>query len=135
MTNSRLQAFAAPAEGPSEHTLTLLPNGNLVCVFRTEAGDGNGRYDPYYRTISTDSGKTWGTATPLRDTSGNYIGCARPHMVQLGNVTLLVGGRMMMGRDYSRGFSIWMSTDGNAANWTPPCTPSVHLACHGTTSY
>ena len=31
------------AEGPNEHTLTLLPTGVVLCVFRTEAGDGNGR--------------------------------------------------------------------------------------------
>ena len=35
----------------------------------------------------------------------------RPHMVQLGEVTLLAGGRMMMGKDYSRAFSVWMSRD------------------------
>ena len=38
-------------------------------------------------------------------------------MVQLGNVTLLAGGRMMMGHDYSRSFSVWMSTDAGY-NWT-----------------
>ena len=65
---------------------------------------------PYFATRSTSSGKTWSTAIPLRDSSGNYIGCARPHMVQLGNVTLLAGGRMMMGHDYSRSFSVWMCT-------------------------
>ena len=36
------RAFASPAEGPNEHTLSLLPNGDLLCVFRTAAGDGNG---------------------------------------------------------------------------------------------
>eukprot|EP01047_Picozoa_sp_COSAG01_P048610 COSAG01_NODE_4748_length_4768_cov_63.686228_4_plen_72_part_00 len=47
------------------------------------------------------------------------MGCARPHMVQLGgNTTLLVGGRMMMGHDYSRAFSVWLSHDGNGANWS-----------------
>ena len=112
------KGFALPAEGPNEHTVTLLANGNILCVFRTEAGDGNGHYGPYYHTTSTDGGKTWTPALPLKDTDGNYIGCARPHMVQLGNVTLLAGGRMMMGKDYSRGFSIWMSTDGNGLNWT-----------------
>ena len=50
---------------------------------------------------------------PLKDESGSYIGCARPHLLQLdGNTTLLSGGRMMMGHDYSRSFSIWASTDG-----------------------
>jgi hypothetical protein len=113
------RTFAAPAEGPNEHTITLLANGNILCVFRTEAGDGNGRYGPYYRTVSTDLGETWSTAAPLKDASGNYIGCARPHMVQLaGNVTLLVGGRMMMGHDYSRAFSVWLSHDGNGQNWS-----------------
>lgn len=109
--------WTLPAEGPNEHTVTLLPNGDVLCVFRTQAGDGNGRYAPYYSTVSTDAGLTWSTAIPLKDTDGNYMGCARPHMVQLGNTTLLAGGRMMMGRDYSRAFSVWMSTD-NGANWT-----------------
>jgi hypothetical protein len=36
------RVFAAPAEGPNEHTLTLLSNGDILCIFRTEAGDGNG---------------------------------------------------------------------------------------------
>ena len=76
-----------------------------------------GRYGPYYSTVSTDSGLTWSVAIPLKDSDGNYIGCARPHMVQLGNTTLLAGGRMMMGRDYSRAFSIWKSTD-NGISWT-----------------
>lgn len=110
-------SFAYPAEGPNEHTVTLLPTGVIVCVFRTAAGDATGRYGPYYQTRSTDSGSTWSTATPLRDVDGNYIGCARPHMVQLGSVILLAGGRMMMGHDYSRAFSVWMSTDGGL-NWT-----------------
>ena len=110
-------SFAYPAEGPNEHTVTLLPTGVIVCVFRTAAGDATGRYGPYYQTRSTDSGSTWSTATPLKDVDGNYIGCARPHMVQLGSVILLAGGRMMMGHDYSRAFSVWMSTDGGL-NWT-----------------
>ena len=107
------KAFAAPHEGPNEHTLALLPNGEILCVFRTGAGDATGHYYPYYSTRSRDSGKTWDTAVPMKDESGNGIGCARPHMVQLpGNITLLAGGRMMMGHDYSRAFSVWASADG-----------------------
>jgi hypothetical protein len=102
------KSWALPAEGPNEHTATILPNGDLMTIFRTEAGDGNGRYGPYYSTVSNNSGQTWSVAIPLKDSNGNYIGCARPHMVQLGNTTLLAGGRMMMGRDYSRSFSVWM---------------------------
>ena len=37
------KSWALPAEGPNEHTATILPNGNLMTIFRTEAGDGNGK--------------------------------------------------------------------------------------------
>ena len=122
------KGWASPAEGPNEHTVALLPNNNLLAVFRTEAGDGNGRYGPYYSTLSTDIGQTWSTATPLKDTDGNYIGCARPHMVQLdGNITLLAGGRMMMGRDYSRSFSVWMSKVSSASRSSFAANPNTGL--------
>ena len=35
------------------------------------------RYGPYYSTLSNDSGLTWSVAAPMKDTDGNYIGCAR----------------------------------------------------------
>eukprot|EP00729_Bicosta_minor_P013783 gene13783-5951_t len=44
--------WAAPAEGPNEHTVTLLPNNDLLAVFRTEAGDGNGRYVKFHRHLT-----------------------------------------------------------------------------------
>merc|ERR1719401_2131635 len=40
------------------------------------------------------------------------IGCARPHLLQVGNATLLVSGRTMMGPHYGRSFNVWMSQDG-----------------------
>ena len=43
--------WAYPAEGPNEHTMVLLGNGSLYTVFRTQAGDGNGRYGPFYSTV------------------------------------------------------------------------------------
>ena len=77
------------------HTVVLLPNNGLLAVFRTEAGDGDGRYGPYYSTRSTDAGLSWSSAVPLKDTDGNYIGCARPHMVTLdGGITLLAGAKL-----------------------------------------
>lgn len=105
------------SEGPNEHDVALLGNGEVLAVYRTGAGDGNGRYSPYYRTTSKDGGTTWSTPVPVVDLAGNAAGCARPHLVALdNNVTLLSGGRMMMGRDYSRSFSIWASTD-NGVTW------------------
>jgi hypothetical protein len=114
---STSQDVPGSSEGPNEHDIALLPNGDVMSVFRTGAGDGKGQYQPYYMTKSNDRGKTWSKPVALRDTFGNYIGCARPHLVQLRNATLLSGGRMMMGHDYSRSFSIWMSMDAGAT-WT-----------------
>merc|ERR1719506_1902745 len=45
------------------------------------------------------------------------MGCARPQLVQLGNTTILSGGRMMMSHGYyDRSFDLWMSED-NAVTW------------------
>ena len=51
------------------------------------------------------------------DLDGNAMGCARPHLLQLGSAILLSGGRLMMGRDYNDGFSVWLSEDA-AKTWT-----------------
>jgi len=106
-----LDNLGRSSEGPNEHDLALLPNGDVMSVIRTGAGDGAGGYAPYYMTKSSDGGKTWSKPVALVDTDGHAIGCARPHLVQLGNATLLSGGRMMMGHDYSRSFSVWLSQD------------------------
>jgi hypothetical protein len=45
------------------------------------------------------------------DLDGNAMGCARPRLLQLGSAILLSGGRLMMGRDYNDGFSVWLSED------------------------
>jgi len=44
----------------------------------------------YYLTKSTDEGVTWSVATPMKDTSGNYIGCARPHLLQVRMMMLVL---------------------------------------------
>jgi len=96
------------SEGPNEHDMALLPNGDVLCVMRTGAGDGRGGYMPFYKTLSSDGGRTWSKPEVMPN-----IGCARPHLVQLGNVTILSGGRKMMGHnwEYDRSFDVWMSQD------------------------
>ena len=71
------------SEGPNEHDIALLPNGSILCVFRTGAGDGRGNYMPFYSKLSEDEGKTWSKPKPLIDTDGHYMGCARPHLLQV----------------------------------------------------
>ena len=95
------------SEGPNEHDMALLGNGDVLCVTRMGAGDGKGGYMPLYKSLSKDGGKTWSKAEALPG-----IGCARPHLVQLNdNITLLSAGRSMMKGAYSRSFSVWASTD------------------------
>ena len=96
------------SEGPNEHDMALLGNGDVLCVSRMGAGDGKGGYMSLYKTLSNDGGKTWSTAEVMPG-----IGCARPHLVQLDdNITLLSAGRSMgHGMPYSRSFSVWASTD------------------------
>lgn len=94
-------------EGPNEHDMALLGNGDVLCVARMGAGDGKGGYMPLYKTLSKDGGKSWSAAEAMPK-----IGCARPHLVQLDdNITLLSAGRSMMKDAYSRSFSVWMSID------------------------
>jgi hypothetical protein len=94
------------SEGPNEHDLALLPNGDVLCVMRTGAGDGAGGYLPFFKTYSSDGGRTWTKPEAMPN-----IGCARPHLVQLGDVTILTGGRRMLRHAYDRGFNIWASSD------------------------
>jgi len=99
------------SEGPNEHDLALLPSGDVLCVMRTGAGDGSRGYMPFYKSLSRDGGKTWSVPVAMPG-----IGCARPHLLQLGKATILSGGRKMMNPEYDRGFDLWMSVD-NGLTW------------------
>ena len=48
--NSLCNLCCSRSSKSTQHDLALLPNGDLMVVFRTEAGDGNGHYGPYYLT-------------------------------------------------------------------------------------
>lgn len=99
-------------DGPNEHDCTLLSTGDVICVFRTASGyERGGGGTPFYMAKSSDGGKSWSKPVALMDLDGNAMGCARPHLLQLGSSTLLVGGRTMMGRDYNDGFGVWLSED------------------------
>ena len=104
--------------GPNEHDCTLLPSGDVMCVMRTASGYARGmRGAPFYMTTSGDGGRSWSKPVAMVDLDGNAMGCARPHLLQLGSAILLSGGRLMMGRDYNDGFSVWLSEDA-AKTWT-----------------
>jgi hypothetical protein len=98
--------------GPNEHDCTLLPSGDVMCVMRTASGYARGmRGAPFYMTKSGDGGRSWSKPVAMVDLDGNAMGCARPRLLQLGSAILLSGGRLMMGRDYNDGFSVWLSED------------------------
>ena len=59
------------SEGPNEHDMALLGNGDVLCVSRMGAGDGGGGYMSLYKTLSKDGRKTWSTAEAMPG-----IGCA-----------------------------------------------------------
>ena len=104
--------------GPNEHDCTLLPSGDVMCVMRTASGWSRGeRGTPFIMTTSGDGGRSWSKPVAMVDLDGNAMGCARPHLLQLGSAILLSGGRLMMGRDYNDGFSVWLSEDA-AKTWT-----------------
>jgi hypothetical protein len=78
---------------PNEHDLALLPNGDVLAVVRMDGGDGLAThpYRNYYRTVSSDQGKTWSTLEEIPN-----VGCARPRLAMLGGgkgPLLLSGGR------------------------------------------
>ena len=87
--------FTSSEEGPNENDLTLLADGStIMAIIRMDAGDGpeTHPYKNYARSISTDGGKSWSTATPIPN-----VGCARPRLLMLGEANqgplVLTGGR------------------------------------------
>ena len=52
--------------GPCEPSIELLPNGQLICVFRTQYSHYPGEYRPISVCWSDDLGKTWTKPVPTK---------------------------------------------------------------------
>ena len=88
-------------EGPNENDLLLIQSPGtlnaplLLAVIRFDGGDGcdghnvneTFKYAPYHISRSFDEGKTWSSPVPIP------AGCARPRLLQMGDILLLSGGR------------------------------------------
>ena len=101
-------------EGPSEDGLAQLANGDIVCVFRVDGGDGlHHRHLPYVLARSTDNGATW--SEPLTLPKG--VGSARPKLKALSTGGLLLGG----GRtgNFNHDVLLWLNDGVNLTDWSP----------------
>lgn len=101
-------------EGPSENSMTQLPNGDLICIMRVDGGDGlHHEHVPYVLTKSTDNGFTW--SKPLALPKG--VGSARPKLRALKNGGLLLaGGRTS---NFNHDVLIWLNDGVNFTAWEP----------------
>ena len=52
--------------GSCEPSIELLPNGQMICVFRTQFSHYPGEYRPMYVCWSNDRGKTWTRPVPTK---------------------------------------------------------------------
>lgn len=95
-----------PLAGYSEPQATVLPDGSVLAVLRTECA----KTGPMYRTRSTDGGKTWGPPLVL------WPFGVLPQLLTLDNgVTVLAFGRP--------GVHLLFSEDGKGEEWGHP----IHL--------
>lgn len=93
-------------EGPGENDIVRLSDNKLLTVFRVDS------CHPYWKSASTDGGKTWSAPSALP------FGSARPKLLRMPNgQPLLAGGRP--------GVHLWLGdTTGNT--WTPINVCATH---------
>ncbi len=95
----------APGEGYSEPVIERTPNGDLLCVMRTDS------YLPMQISRSIDDGLTWSAPAPL---PGSETGVF-PDLLLMSNGILALS----YGRPDNH---IMFSLDGNGETWTTPTT-------------
>jgi hypothetical protein len=112
------------AGNTEENDMALMADGKTIMIVMRTDGDCNcagatghnecGLYRPYYQSYSSDLGKTWSVATPIRGT-----GCARPRLLSLGvgKPMLMSGGRMCWAN--MTGLFLWVNPSGMPnSEWT-----------------
>lgn len=106
------ETCALLGNGPSESALCRLPDGRLMCVFRSSGA-------PYYgQTWSSDEGKTW--STPVGMTGG--VRSVQPSLVVMKRgFVALSGGRP--------GLYLWLNVDGTGLGWQSIDMLAHHNEC------
>ena len=91
--------------GPCEPSLEMLPNGQMICVFRTQFSHLPGEYRPMSVCWSNDLGKTWTKPVPTK-----------PHLMNIApKLIVLENGAVAL--EYGRpGFHVAFSLD-NGHTW------------------
>eukprot|EP01043_Picozoa_sp_COSAG02_P050543 COSAG02_NODE_5206_length_4543_cov_11.594140_3_plen_420_part_00 len=93
-------------EGPGENDIVRLSDDNLLTVFRVDS------CHPYWKSASTNGGKTWSAPSALP------FGSARPKLLRMPNgQPLLAGGRP--------GVHLWLG-DTTGSTWTPINVCATH---------
>lgn len=137
-------------EGPCENDLTLLKNGSVICVFRTDGGDGQPcagrigtnctegghRMAPYGVAVSNSSDFTaWlpyrllPNATQQTKIWGEHstnVGCARPKIETMADGALLLAGGRPSGAKEDP--MLWLNAKGDADIWQPYSVSYWHNA-------
>jgi protocatechuate 3,4-dioxygenase beta subunit len=91
--------------GPCEPSIELLPNGQMISVFRTQYSHYSGEYRPMSVSWSDDHGRTWTTPIPTRP----HLMAIAPKLIVLENGVVAV--------EYGRpGFHVAFSID-NGHTW------------------
>lgn len=125
--------WSASVEGPNENALSLASDGTtIVCVFRTDGGDGynRARMANYGVATSCDGGVTWSSA----NVSAN-AGCARPRLLHLaadGSGGILAPAPLLLsgGRWANEGLGwdakLWVDESGSGANFSMAASLSYY---------
>ena len=91
--------------GYAEPSIELLPNGQMICVMRTQYSHLPGEYRPLYVSWSNDLGRTWTRPIPTK-----------PHLMNI-SPTLAVMDNGVVACQYGRpGFHVAFSLD-NGHTW------------------
>ena len=94
--------------GCDEPSIEILPNGQMICVFRTQYSHLPGEYRPISVCWSNDLGKTWTRPTPTN-----------PHLMNIAP-KLIVLENGVLACEYGRpGFNVAFSLD-NGHTWQDP---------------
>ena len=129
-------------EGPSENALTLLANGSVLAVFRTDGGDGKPcagalpcpgggghRMAPYAAAVSNDGGASWlpPRSLPAAVSGGALaVGSVRPRLLTLASGALLLSGGRPSGSVEDA--YVWLNRAGDAEIWEAHAVSYSHNA-------